>query len=354
MRSFALLFCFVLSFSVVRAQNYRGLHAVNDSVVWVSGNKGTVLRTINGGKHWDTLNPLGFVQKDFRDIHAWDALTAVVLSSGAEAIILKTKNGGKTWDIVFENDREDVFLNAMDFDGSLGVAIGDPLWMKQFSTRMFDLIYTCDYGDSWTCKMPTDLSYVPAVNGEGLFAASGSNIRIYALPQTFNKAKIFFVTGGGSQSRLVTNQNFTSLPFRLVSAGGAYSLAETRDRKKMVIVGGSYLQPNYPDSNAVYLNTTLRQFLPSETQPKGYRSCACTFGKGDVFVTTGISGSDYSFDAGRNWKPLPIDGFNVCTLSDKFVWFAGDSGKILKYDLTKIFDLKNIIPLQKDAESESK
>src|SRR5258706_15194724 len=81
----------------------RGLSVVNDNVIWVSGSNGIVGRSNNGGKTWNWVTVKGFEKNDFRDIEAFDAVTAIIMSVADPAYILKTNDGGETWKIVFEN-----------------------------------------------------------------------------------------------------------------------------------------------------------------------------------------------------------------------------------------------------------
>src|ERR1041384_8851810 len=60
----------------------RGISAISDQIAWASGAKGTVLRTIDGGEHWTKVNVQGAETLDFRDIEAFDANKAFVLSIG--------------------------------------------------------------------------------------------------------------------------------------------------------------------------------------------------------------------------------------------------------------------------------
>src|ERR1700675_3062703 len=62
--------------------SFRGLSAVDDNIVWVSGTDGTVLRTTDAGKTWDALKVPKAEDLDFRGIRAFDATTAVLMSSG--------------------------------------------------------------------------------------------------------------------------------------------------------------------------------------------------------------------------------------------------------------------------------
>ena len=75
----------------------------------------------------------GFEKNDFRDIEAFDSLTALIMSVDCPAYILKTKDGGKTWNKVFEDTTKGMFLDAMAFaNDSTGIVIGDPINKKNF------------------------------------------------------------------------------------------------------------------------------------------------------------------------------------------------------------------------------
>ena len=65
--------------------------------------------------------------------------------------------------------------------------------------------------------------------------------------------------------------------------------------------------------------------------PNGYRSCVEFLSKKDV-LTCGLNGVDYSFDRGKNWKPISNEGFHVCRIAKigSAVYLAGGGGKIGK------------------------
>src|SRR5690349_17214175 len=106
----------------------RGLSVVNDNVIWVSGSNGTVGRSNNAGKNWKWMTVKGFEKKDFRDIEAFDANTAIIMAVEEPAYLLKTTDGGETWKVVYENKTKGMFLDAMDFATPLyGIVIGDPV-----------------------------------------------------------------------------------------------------------------------------------------------------------------------------------------------------------------------------------
>src|SRR5689334_15833398 len=117
----------------------RGLSVVNDNIAWVSGSNGTVGKTTNGGKNWKWFTVKGFEKMDFRDIEAFDAVTAVIIAVAEPAYILKTDDGGESWKVVYENKTKGMFLDAMEFwNEESGIVVGDPLNGKFFIARTFD------------------------------------------------------------------------------------------------------------------------------------------------------------------------------------------------------------------------
>src|SRR5882672_3795842 len=127
----------------------RGLCVVNDNVIWVSGSHGTVGKSLNSGKNWNWMTVKGFEGKEFRDIEAFDANTAIIIAVDSPAYILKTIDGGVTWKVVYENKTKGMFLDAMDFsDFFNGIVVGDPIDHKVF------LAHTNDNGSTWKEIVP--------------------------------------------------------------------------------------------------------------------------------------------------------------------------------------------------------
>src|SRR6185436_8865050 len=87
----------------------RGLSVVNNNIIWVSGSNGMVGKSSNAGKNWKWMTVKGFEKNDFRDIEAFDANTAIIMSIADPAYILKTTDGGDTWTVVYENKTKGMF-----------------------------------------------------------------------------------------------------------------------------------------------------------------------------------------------------------------------------------------------------
>ena len=60
----------------------RGISVVSDKVAWASGARGTVLRTVDGGRVWQALKVPGAEALDFRDVDAISERVAYILSIG--------------------------------------------------------------------------------------------------------------------------------------------------------------------------------------------------------------------------------------------------------------------------------
>jgi photosystem II stability/assembly factor-like uncharacterized protein len=301
----------------------RGLSVVNDNVIWVSGSKGTVGKTTNGGKNWKWITVKGFDTIDFRDIEAFDAATAVIMAVSEPAYILKTNDGGESWKVVYENKTKGMFLDAMEFwNEQAGIVIGDPVGGRFFIARTFD------GGTSWQ-DIPFDKRPV-ADSGEACFAASGTNIR------ALDRDEAVFVSGG-LKSRLFTRNQPKILPIIQGSeTTGANSVAvwdhqKLNGGKHIIVVGGDFNADSSNKKNCFITNDEGKTWKAPNTLPHGYRSCVEYFSKTDVFCC-GLNGVDYSWDGGKNWKWVSKEGFNVCRASKlgAAIYLAGNNGKVGK------------------------
>lgn len=301
----------------------RGLSVVNDLVVWASGSNGTIGKSTDGGKSWKWSVVKGFEKRDFRDIEAFDAATAVIIAVDAPAYILKTVDGGETWRVVYENKTKGMFLDAMEFWNELsGIVIGDPIDGKIFVARTFD------GGNTWQ-DIPE--SYRPkADSGEAFFAASGTNVRALDKDETV-------LVSGGLRSRLFIRDQSTDLPIiqgRETTGANSVAIADNDKRKggyTMIVVGGDFNNPSSDSLNCFYSNDRGKTWKRPKRPPSGYKSCVEYLSKKQV-ITCGLTGVDYSFDGGKIWKEISKEGFHVCRISKRgaTVFLAGSNGKIGK------------------------
>jgi photosystem II stability/assembly factor-like uncharacterized protein len=295
----------------------RGLSVVDDSIAWISGSRGNIAITTDGGKTWAWQQVKGFEQADFRDIEAFSNKEAIIMSSGTPALILKTTDGGANWQVKYRNTDTAYFLDAMDFDSSNhGLVLGDPIKNK------FLLLETNDGSETWhPFKNQPD-----AIPGEAAFAASGTCLRI-------SNGEINIVSGGPVAHLLTANiktavWSSVDLPITHgASSKGAFSIAN-----KTIIVGGNYSKDKKTDSVANILTTNTKGKLiynVVDKGPAGYQSCVELINK-NIYLSTGTSGSNITTDNGKTWAKIDNTSYNVCQKAKKgkLVLLAGDGGKI--------------------------
>lgn len=298
-----------------KSASFRGLSVVDDDVAWVSGSRGTIAITADGGKTWDWKQVKGFEKSDFRDIEAFSDKEAIIMSSGTPALILKTANGGNSWQVKYKNTDTAYFFDAMDFDTPKhGLVLGDPIGGK------FVLMETNNGGENWhPFKNPPN-----ALPGEAAFAASGTCLRI--------SCGLTYITTGGSAARLLTYHGKKSwdyqdapLPHSKPSQGGfSFVCADNRG----LMVGGDYAKDKRTDSVSA-VKISHGPFSVTETAPAGFQSCV-EYLSGKTFLSTGTPGSNITTDGGKTWTKINEDSYNVCRKAKhgSLVLLAGDKGRI--------------------------
>lgn len=304
----------------------RGLSAVSRNVAWVGGEKGVILRTTDGGRTWSRTNPPpGAEEMDFRDIHAFDAESAVALHAGTRSRIFKTTDGGESWTQTWPTDRRETFLNGVAFwNRDHGVAFGDPV------DQGVVILLTDDGGNTWR-PAPAE-GIPPLVPGEIAFAASGTSIRTLG-------DKHAWIGLGGAGARVMSTidggQSWKISPTPLVSgcrSCGVFSMA-FRDEQYGVAVGGDYVNHAAAEKNAAVTPDGGRNWsLLVNAPPGGYRSCVA-YRPGTSpgeFVTVGVGGCDWSSDGGMSWAAFGDQGFHAVAFTPDGAsgWAAGTAGRI--------------------------
>ncbi len=310
------------------SERLRAVSAVSERVAWASGNKGTVIRTDDGGAHWTLLPVPGAESLDFRDIEATSDRSAYVLSigSGDKSRIYKTIDAGTTWVLQFTNSDPKAFYDAIAFwDERNGIAVGDPV------NGRFTILRTSDGGKTWT--LTPEAGRPRALPGDGMFAASGTCLVVQG------RTNAWIGTGGAAQARVLrtTDRGATwseaATPIVAgTSSAGIFSIAFS-DALHGIVVGGDYRKEQEPSANAALTNdggrtwstaggVTLRSFRSGAVFVPGFR--------GREIIAVGPGGTDRSTDGGRTWSPLGDVGFHAVSVdtSGKSAWAVGEQGKV--------------------------
>jgi len=314
----------------------RGIFSVDGAVAWASGSEGTVLKTTDGGAHWQKCATPDAATDgatlDFRGVQAWDATTAIVMASGPgeKSRLYKTVDGCGTWKVDSKNSEKDGFWDAVVFqhgdfgyaigDSHTGVLVGDPV-NGRFETEVMLLGHGWFIDDSG-CTAPT---------GQAAFAASNSSIfvfgsRRYVLGAGGKTGASVYIsplllTGRGSDPCLRV-----SVPMAGENeSSGVFSVA-FRDLKHGVIVGGDYTRPNESKGTAAHIDGDWKHWTASATPPHGFRSAVQWSGALHVWITVGTNGSDVSRDDGKRWQPLDDGNWNALSLP----FVVGPKGRIAR------------------------
>ncbi|KAF1996125.1 Oligoxyloglucan reducing end-specific cellobiohydrolase [Amniculicola lignicola CBS 123094] len=316
------------------SQQFRGLSPVSSQVVWVSGTRGTVLRTVDGGSTWTNVSPSLAPENattfEFRDIQAWSANAAVILSigEGNASRIYRTGDGGKSWKRTFLNDEPTAFYDCLAFENSKhGLALSDPVSGK------FRLIETWDGGATWAI---VDSAGMPsALSGEFGFAASGTCIEAAA-------GRWYIASGGVEPGRIFRSDDGYEwkVSNSSIAGGAAAGVFSVRfhDAENGIAVGGDFEKPTANKDIAAWSRDGGTSWHKADSFPGGYRSgVSWVSGRGRSAIAVGPSGSDITFDGGQNWRGFDNGTFDtVDCVRENVCWASGSRGRVARLDLARL------------------
>ena len=314
--------------SVDTKASFRGLSVANEKVVWASGTGGTVIRTVDGGKTWKVMAVPGADELDFRDIEAFDAHTAYILSigNGDASRIYKTTDGGKSWQLQFTNNDEKAFFDAIAcWDRNNCIAMSDPV------DGYYVLIETRDGGANWK-PIPTEM-FIRAKEGEAAFAASGTCLIAVGKHDAF-------LVSGGSDARVFYSRTrghkwgvaATEMP-KGTPGSGIFSIAMW-GAKNGVIVGGNYEKPDEAKNNIAFTTDGGRSWTAGSGL-SGYRS-SVAYIDSNTIMAVGSNGTDVTYDRGRTWKKLGSENLNTVFAKGPAVWAVGPAGLVVRWSPSSI------------------
>lgn len=305
----------------------RGVSASGARVAWASGSGATFLRTADGGATWRVDSVPGASGVEFRDVQAFGADTALLLTAGQPARIYRTTDGGRSWRITYANPDSTAFFDGMAFwNARDGLAFSDPV------AGRFLIVLTSDGGATWR-EVPRSAAPV-ALPGEAAFAASGTAIAV-AEPD-----RAWIVTGGGPVARVLRTADrgrtwvVDTLPIRAGTAStGAFGVAFL-DAARGVAVGGDY-QRELDTGEIARTSDGGRSWAAVPTPvPTGLREgVVAVRGAGQpLLVVVGAGGTGWSGDGGATWVPSDTLRFHAVDFaSPRNGWAVGANGRVARW-----------------------
>jgi len=306
----------------------QAVSAPSEDVVWVSGHGGAVLRSTDGGDHWTRLRVPGADSLEFRDVQAFDADTAFLLSSGPgpRSRIFRTTDGGQTWTQQYLNTDPRAFYDCFAFwTPTIGAVVSDAVDGRLIVRR------TVDAGAHWEV-LPT-ASMPAALDGEGAFAASGTCLvalgrrRGWIAGEAAAGSRIYRTSDAGA------SWSVSPAPLARGDASGAATVA-FRDSANGVALGGRIALPADTTARAavshdggVTWTAAAGPAFPGAVYGSVYVPEAVT----PVLVAVGPGGLAYSRDDAATWTPLsPLGYWAVGFASPRAGWAVGPRGRITK------------------------
>lgn len=296
-------------------ESFRGLHAIDDSVVVVGGNKGRFGYSLDAGIHWIFQHIPGSSESQFRSVWAINDKEFLAVSAGSPTYIYHTDSRGQDWSRVYADTAQSTFLDGIVFiNDSIGFIYGDPV------NGRFILLRTADGGRSWT-----KIEGPEAIDGEVSFAASGSAI-------TVGNSFMSIVTGG-TVSRLHVTMDLREglgwTPSYIELAQGTPSqgaFAHYWDKEKLYIVGGDYMAEESTYRTALVADLMTGQddtVTMNKLENLPFTSDVC--GDGELLYFTGTTGIRY---LDSTLHIMDTTAMHALAFSGKYVFSSGPSGRI--------------------------
>ena len=305
----------------------QAVSAVSDSVVWVSGHRGTWARTTDGGRTWRAAQVPGADTLQFRDVYALDAHRAWLMSAGPGELsrIYRTGDGGATWELQFTNPEPAGFYDCLDFwDARRGLAFSDQVNGKVM------ILATSDGGARWSLVPESALP--AALPDEGGFAASGTCL------VTRPGGHAWIATGNAPRSRVLHTADYgrtwtvSDAPITAGTAAGLTTIT-FRDDRNGAGLGGPLGDADAATDNVVITADGGRTWRAGgrPTFTGAVFGAAFVPGAGAALVAVGPRGSSLSRDGGETWAALDSLAYWGIGFSPSGTgWITGPGGRITR------------------------
>jgi len=311
----------------------QSVSAADERTAWAGGAAGVVLRTLDGGDHWQRRVIAGAERLEFRGIHARSGSEAWALSAGPgdQSRIYHTTDGGASWTQQFLNTDSTAFYDCLTFfDAKHGIAYSDA------SQDRTVILRTDNGGATWGLLPQTA---VPApLKGEGGFASSNScaisvDSRHGWIAASEPGARVFGTDDAGKTWKVVAG----STPFVHDSMAGITALS-FRDTRHGIGVAARVDRAMARDTSPAAVATTddggatwtLRHRPPRPGSLSGVALVPAV--NAGTAVIASYGGLFVTGDGGNTWTAAEAGGYWAVRAAGRRAWGVGTNGRIARID----------------------
>lgn len=297
--------------------SFRAICMLDSANIWISGTKGSIIKSTDSGKSWKNMCPEKYKSFDFRGIAVLNQNEIVAMSAGdgseGKAFLIKSNDSGKTWNLVLEKKEKGVFFDSIKFkDANNGFVLGDAIDKKPY------LLQTKDAGMTWirVQNLPDILV------GEASFAASNSCISILKNQVWFNTQNRVFYSKNLGKTWVVLET-----PFESGQSLGIFGIFFFT-KNKGIIVGGDYMEDKKTTLQYAFTQNAGKLWQTKEDYFRnGLTECVSKISE-NIFISVGTIGSAISTDSGKTWKEKDKESFHVVSCKENKCVAAGGNGRI--------------------------
>jgi photosystem II stability/assembly factor-like uncharacterized protein len=305
-----------------------GVHAVNQSVAWVSGVDGTFAVTTDGGATWHPGVVPGAEALQFRDVEGVSATEAYLLSIGfgSDSRIYHTTDGGESWDLQFQNTNPDAFYDCFAFwTPNRGFAYSDGVNGRFPVIRTTDGETWQDIGDNLPAAQPGEVSFASS----GTCTAAQGGKRGWIGTGGPGDARILATTDGGD--------SWTAFPTPIVQgapegASGIFTI-DFRDPHRGLLAGGDLVRESEVLPNVARTSDGGATWELATPFPFGTVFGLSYVNKSGLPAVFAVArgGVAWSPDEGDTWNELPefLDFWAVSFATKHAGWMVGGEGRIV-------------------------
>ncbi|MBG22396.1 MAG: hypothetical protein CMF22_02930 [Idiomarinaceae bacterium] len=300
--------------------NWIGVSSPSPDVVWISGSKATIGRSIDGGATWKYSQPTSN-DLQFRDIEALDERHAYALSIGnnGDSRVYYTSNGGRDWQLSFRAGGNQ-FLNCLDV-----APASNEIWVYGDSIDgQWDLVRSPD-GRNWLPSRNAIGS--PPQGAEGGLAASGGCVR-------FNNNIWAMGTANATSARLLIKRSF-GIRFKAIDtpivAGPNAGIASVWpfSEKHALLVGGDL---NHPERRPRIVEYKDGDFTPLAEPPLAGALYSLTVTPSQGLIVSNPEGAAFlPSPSSSEWQVLSEANIWNSTCNSEACFMVGKDGYAVRF-----------------------